>query len=122
MLFQMILELQEISDVTKAAWKQVPNSWGSKMELPFTGWITVKPRGILSIFIQKMIKKRAVVDKCAKEKTDTEEEYPRNDGKPKSLFELNTKFQREPVKLSENGCNMLIFFFLFVCFFFFLFF
>ena len=30
--FQMSLELQEISDVTKAAWKRVPNSWGSKMK------------------------------------------------------------------------------------------
>ena len=30
--FQMSLELQEISDVTKTAWKRVANSWGSKMK------------------------------------------------------------------------------------------
>ena len=32
MRFQMSLELQEISDVTKTAWKRVPNSRGSKMK------------------------------------------------------------------------------------------
>ena len=32
MRFQMSFELQEISDVTKAAWKRVPNSRDSKMK------------------------------------------------------------------------------------------
>ena len=41
--FQMSLELQEISDVTKTAWKRVPNSRGSKMKWAFTGWLKVNP-------------------------------------------------------------------------------
>ena len=34
MCFQMSLKLQEISDVTKAAWKWVPNSWAAKWNEP----------------------------------------------------------------------------------------
>ena len=48
MRFQMSRELQEISDVTKVAWKRVPNSRGNKMKWAFTGWLEVNP-GILSI-------------------------------------------------------------------------
>ena len=31
----------------------------------------------------KIMKEHVIVDKCAKQKTNMEEEYPRNDGKPK---------------------------------------
>ena len=50
MFFQMNLELQEISDVTKTAWKRVPNSWGSKMKWAFTGWLKVNPGNFEQFF------------------------------------------------------------------------
>ena len=38
-----------------------------------------------------------------------EEEYPRIDGKPKQPVCIEyMKFQRQPVKLNEDGCNMLV--------------
>ena len=49
MHFQMSLEMQEISDVTKAARKRVPNSRGSKMKRAFqANWKLI--RGILNKF------------------------------------------------------------------------
>ena len=50
MHFQMSLELQEISDVTKTAWKRVPNSRGSKMKWAFTGWLKVNPGNFEQFF------------------------------------------------------------------------
>ena len=82
MRFQMSLELQENSNVTNAALKRVPNSRGSKMKWAFTGWLKVN-LGNFEPFFQKLIAKRVVVDKCANQKTNMEEEYPRNDEKAK---------------------------------------
>ena len=55
MHFQMSLELQEISDVTKAAWKRVPNSRGSKMKWAFTGCLQVN-RGNFEQFFRRWVK------------------------------------------------------------------
>ena len=51
-----------------------------------------------------------MVNKCTKQRTVNWERVPSKWRKAKaaSLW-LNTKFQRQPVKLSEDGCNMLIF-------------
>ena len=54
-----------------------------------------------------MSEEHVVVDNCTKQKPNMEEEYPRNDGKPKRPVVLNTKFQKQPVKLIEDGCYML---------------
>ena len=77
MHFQMSLELQEISDVTKTAWKRVPNSRGSKMKWPFTGWLKVNPGNFEQFFRR----------------------WAKNTRRLKPV---------QPVKLSENGCNMLV--------------
>ena len=54
-----------------------------------------------------MIKQRAVVDTCAEQKTDMEEEYPRNEGTQNSQFVLNAEFQRQPVKFIEDGNDLI---------------
>ena len=49
-----------------------------------------------------MIEESMVVDTCAKQKTNMEEEYPQNDRRP------NNQFQRQPapVKLNKDGSDM----------------
>ena len=107
MHFQMSLELQEISDVTKTAWKRVPNSRGSKMKWPFTGWLKVNPGNFEQFFRRWAKNTRRLINvqnrgqiwrKSTLEMTESQN----------GQFVLNTKFQRQPVKLSENGCNMLV--------------
>ena len=76
----------------------------------FTGWLMVNPGDFEQFFFfQKMIEERAVVDKYAKQKTNMEEEYPRSDGKPKQPVCIEYEIPNvQPVKLSEDGCNMLM--------------
>ena len=78
MRFQMSLEFvmlqrllgSEFQTVRAAKWNE-----RSMADLRLT-------RGILSSF-QKMSEEHVVVEKCSKQKTNMEEEYPQNDGKPK---------------------------------------
>ena len=57
-----------------------------------------------------MSEEHVVVDECAKQKTNMEESTLEMTESQNSQFVLNTKFQRKPVKLSEDGCNMLVLF------------
>ena len=102
MRFQMSIELQEISYATKATWKWVPNSRGGKMKRAFTGWLKVNlgnfrrwSKNAWLIIVQN---RRQIWTKSTLEVTENQN----------SQFVLNTKFQRQPVKLSEDGCNMLM--------------
>ena len=45
---------------------------------------------------------------CAEQKTDMEEECPRNDRKKKQPVRIKYKCQRQPMKLNEDGCDMLM--------------
>ena len=105
--FQMSLKLQEISDVTKTAWKQVLNIRGSQMKWAFTGWLKVNP-GNFEQFFRRWAKNTwwlIIVQNRGQiwRKSTLEMMESQN-----SQFVLNGKFQRQPVKLSEDGCNMLV--------------
>ena len=52
----------------------------SKFSVDLNKNFSPRERGVARAF-QKMIEECAVVDMCAKQKTNMEEEYPQNDGK-----------------------------------------
>ena len=107
MSFQMSLELQEISDVTKTAEKRVPNSraanWNerSPADLRLT-------RGILSNFSEDGRRTRGWLINVQNNEQIWRKSTLEMTESQNSQFVLNTKFQRHPVKLSEDGCNTLV--------------
>ena len=80
---------------------------GSKMKWAFTSWLKVNP-GNFEQFFRRWTKntqwlinvqnRGQIWRKSTLEMTESQN----------SQFVLNTKFQRQPVKLSEDGCNMLV--------------
>ena len=91
----------------KTAWKRVPNSWGSKMNWAFTGWLKVNPGNSEQFFRRWAKNTRWLINMQNRgqiwRKTTLEVTESQN-----SQFVLNTKFKRQPVKLSEDGCNILV--------------
>ena len=53
-----------------------------------------------------MIEECRVIDTCDEQKTDMEKEYPRKMECQNCQFVLNKIFQRQSVKLNEDGCDM----------------
>ena len=49
-----------------------------------------------------------MVDKCEKQKTDVEDEYPQNNGNPKQPVCIEYEIPKAAVKLSKDGCNMVM--------------
>ena len=107
MRFQMSLELQEISDDMKAAWKRVPKGRGNKMKWAFTSWHKVNP-GNFEHFFRRWSKNAwwliSVQNRRQKWRKSTLEMAESQN----SQFVLNTKFQRHPMKLSEDWRNMVV--------------